>query len=422
MNHLHCVRFAIVTVMCMVFSLQVGAASEQVAATTEIQTLNEAAIPQVNDPISPAEMQDLSLTAKQNGISLSEAIARYAWNDNFAFAVARVREMYPASFSGARIIDAENASVLFSGPIPSGANSAFEDLIDVAPSVIIEYLDDQGYSERELQAAIARIHYELLDHAGVESASTMYDEDTRTVRSTVLLSGESSLAIGELNNAANGALAESRASELRGIATLVTVGRVPLGGLDSASYHYGGESLSSGCSSGFGTRASSSTAGTRGISTAGHCANSSSDDGVALTFQSEHVGAQGDFHWHTGGATESDDFYAGSSTATEVNLRDVAAVGTPVVGQNLCKNGVTNHASCQAVRKLNVCNGAACNLVEMDARLAAPGDSGGTIYWNYTAYGLHQGWKYDPAWPADRDLFSRADLIDNGLGVWIATN
>jgi len=143
---------------------------------------------------------------------------------------------------------------------------------------------------------------------------------------------------------------------------------------------------------------------------------------VALTFQSEHVGAQGDFQWHTGGATESDDFYAGSSTATEVNLRDVAAVGTPVVGQNLCKNGVTNHASCQAVRKLNVCNGAACNLVEMDARLAAPGDSGGTIYWNYTAYGLHQGWKYDPAWPADRDLFSRADLIDNGLGVWIATN
>ena len=58
----------------------------------------------------------------------------------------------------------------------------------------------------------------------------------------------------------------------------------------------------------------------------------------------------------------------------------------------------------------------------MGSRLAAGGDSGGPIYWGNTAYGLHQGWKYDPAWPADRDLFSRADRIDNTLGVWIATN
>ncbi|MDH5278140.1 MAG: S1 family peptidase, partial [Actinomycetota bacterium] len=87
-----------------------------------------------------------------------------------------------------------------------------------------------------------------------------------------------------------------------------------------------------------------------------------------------------------------------------------------------CKNGATNHASCQEVRSLNECRSAYCNLVEMGARLAAGGDSGGPIYWGNTAYGLHEGWKYDPAPPFDRDLFSRADRIDNALDVWIDTN
>lgn len=134
------------------------------------------------------------------------------------------------------------------------------------------------------------------------------------------------------------------------------------------------------------------------------------------------MSTHGDFQWHTGPRLESDDFYAGTASTTETNLRDVSAVGSPTVGQTLCKNGATNHASCQQVRALNHCNGSACNLVMMGARLAAGGDSGGPIYWGNTAYGLHQGWKYDPAWPADRDLFSRADRIDNALGVWIATN
>lgn len=111
-----------------------------------------------------------------------------------------------------------------------------------------------------------------------------------------------------------------------------------------------------------------------------------SDDGDALIFKKQHRGSYGDFQRHRGHQTESDNFYAGDSNTTEANLRDVSAVGTPTVGQSLCKNGATNHASCQEVRSLNECNGDACSLVEMGARLAAGGDSGGPIYWNNTAY------------------------------------
>ena len=63
-----------------------------------------------------------------------------------------------------------------------------------------------------------------------------------------------------------------------------------------------------------------------------------------------------------------------------------------------------------------------CNLVQMGARLSADGDSGGPVYWGSTAYGLHQGWMWDPVWPFTRDVFSRADRIDDALGyVYIAT-
>lgn len=69
-----------------------------------------------------------------------------------------------------------------------------------------------------------------------------------------------------------------------------------------------------------------------------------------------------------------------------------------------------------------MCNGSACNLVEMGERSAAGGDSGGPVYWGNTAYGLHQGGIYDPVWSFDRDVFARADRIDNALGIYIATS
>lgn len=72
--------------------------------------------------------------------------------------------------------------------------------------------------------------------------------------------------------------------------------------------------------------------------------------------------------------------------------------------------------------QLNVCHNNLCNLVQMDARRATGGDSGGPVFWGNTAYGFHQGWRYDPFWPFDRDLFSRADRIDNALGVNVQNN
>lgn len=406
---------------CLVLQGAIAYAHESTNAADAAQTV-EVAAPQIEDQISAAEMQDLMFVAEQSGAPLDEVIERYAWNDNFALAAAEIRDTYPDLFSSAEIVDAHHAWVAFKGSPPEGVHAVLDSFARVAPSVKVELRGGEGYSERELQASIESVHYAVYESPGVRDAATSFDAATRTITTSVVLAdGLQESVVTDLNTTAQEALVAASAKSL-GIAAVVDVSdRAVLGGVDSSSYHYGGEVLS-GCTSGFGTRASSSTSGTRGIATAGHCGNSQSDDGSALTYQGGHVGTHGDFQWHTGPRTESDDFYAGTASTTETTLRDVSAVGSPTVGQTLCKNGATNHASCQQVRALNHCNGSACNLVMMGARLAAGGDSGGPIYWGNTAYGLHQGWKYDPAWPADRDLFSRADRIDNALGVWIATN
>ena len=159
----------------------------------------------------------------------------------------------------------------------------------------------------------------------------------------------------------------------------------------------------------------------RGISTAGHCNNSQGDDGTPLSFEDEHQGIHGDFQWHTGPGTHSNEFYAGSGSLTEVNRREVHSVGSPIVGQMLCRNGVVTHRTCQQVRKLHFCMEDLCNLVQMRSDLTEEGDSGGPVYWGNTAYGLLAGAVVDP-WPFTREVFSRADRIDDALGVHIATD
>lgn len=378
----------------------------------------------VGDPISDAELQDLETIADQSDMSLQEAIDRYAWNDNFAVAVADIRDRYPDAFAGAEIVDADHAWIAFADHAPAEA-------IDIAGAfskqhgdVAVDVRTNLGVTEAELTKATVEIHLAIYNMADVRDAATFYDLESGTITTTVVLDDDASAsALDEARSVAATSLSNIVRNGVPGNlkADVIRSNSEVVGGNDSASYHMGGEDIT-GCTSGFGTRADSHTSGTRGISTAGHCDNPQTDDGSSLTYRRGHEGTHGDFQWHTGPKTENDNFYSGSSSATEVNSRDVSGIGFPATGQSLCKNGITNKKDCQEVRKLDVCHSGECHLIQMGARLAAGGDSGGPVFWGNTAYGLHKGWMYDPAWPFDRDLFSRASRIDNAIGVYIATN
>lgn len=406
-------------------SLQGGAANAQgdlIAASPLADYSPEVPSPRIDDGFNTAEMQDLERIAEQTREPLDQVISRLAWNDNFALAASTLRDAHPDSFTGAEIVAEDRAWISFAGSPPADAWAIIDSFKAIAPHVNVELRGGEGYSELDLQKAIENTHYVLLDSSAVRDANTTFDIEDRIITTAVLLTdGQPESVVSDLEILARRGLSTLPAQA--GITSEVIMSSsASLGSNEHNDYHHGGEVLSA-CTSGFGTRATSHTSGSRAIATAGHCPDTMTDDGHTLTLMgSGYEGTHGDFQRHTGPKTETDDFYAGVATITEDVLRDVSGIGAPTVGQTLCQNGKVTHFNCQQVRKLNVCQGSVCNLVQMGAHLTASGDSGSPVFFGNVAYGIHKGMMYDPVAPFSRGTFSRADRIDNALGVWIATN
>lgn len=148
---------------------------------------SEVAPPEIDDPISCAELEDLKAVARQYGMSLQAAIDRYAWNDNFALAVQRVREAAPAVFAGAEIVDAGHAWVAFTGSPPRAALDIIDTFTSSHRSVSVEVRADLGFSEAELEEAVPAVHYAVLEAPEVLDATTSFDSATGQIRTTVVL-------------------------------------------------------------------------------------------------------------------------------------------------------------------------------------------------------------------------------------------
>ena len=155
----------------------------------------DAAAPEIDDAISEAELQDLQAVADQYGISLQEAIERYAWNDNFSEAVSRVREAAPAAFAGAEIVDADHAWVAFAGQPPKTALDIIDTFTSSYSGVSVEVRTNQGFTEAELKKAIPAVHYAVLEAPEVLDASTSFDSATGQIRTVVVLDSTASASV-----------------------------------------------------------------------------------------------------------------------------------------------------------------------------------------------------------------------------------
>jgi len=392
-----------------------GATPSALGSVSSPLDLPDVAPPTIDGPISEAEMQDLQTVAEQKGISLQSAIDRYAWNDNFALAVANIRDELPADFTAAAIVNGRQAWIAFADKEPATARVIVGAFTASHEGISVDVHTDLGFTEAEIEKAVESVHYAVMASPDVRDATTSYDWEVGAIVSRVVLDGSISGPVLETVRAiAVQALVVRMGAGYAAIFP-VSVVQSENSTIGTAESHYGGEILSGACTTAFGVITGS---GTTGVLTAGHCGNAQADDGVSLAFQAEYQSTYGDFQWHTGPQAEPDDFYAGSSSATEVNLRDVSSIGVPVVGQELCRNGGVSHEYCQEVRALGKCSGSVCNLVEMGSHQSTTGDSGGPVFWGNQAYGVHRGMIYDP-WPFGREVFSRTDKLYNALGIWI---
>jgi streptogrisin C len=152
----------------------------------------EVAPPGIDDAISDAELQDLQTVASQSGLSLQEAIDRYAWNDNFAFAVSEIREASPEAFARAEIVDGDRAWVGFAGDVPQAALDIIDTFRSSHSGVRVEVRTDLGFTEVELQSAIQAVHSAVFEAPEVRDAATSFDFATGQITTTVVLESTAS--------------------------------------------------------------------------------------------------------------------------------------------------------------------------------------------------------------------------------------
>lgn len=172
--------------------------------------LPDVAQPQIDDPISGAELEDLRTVANQKGMSLQAAIDRYAWNDNFALAVSKIRDASPGALSRVEIVDGGRAWISFAAGAPERAMDIIDAFEESHGAVTVEVRTGLGFTEDQLEKAIATVHDAVFEAADVRDASTSFDFDTRQITTVVALdSGVADSVLDDLRASATEALIES---------------------------------------------------------------------------------------------------------------------------------------------------------------------------------------------------------------------
>jgi hypothetical protein len=375
------------------------------------------ALPGMFDPPTPAELDDLRTLSHDLGISFEEAIRVYGWRRSFGQLVADIASRYPDDFAGAAIDDGTGQPWIgFKDSVPADAHALVGSL---EPEVLanawtqsgrrvsrVDYRPSRGYSERELHDRVAAVHmaaYENVRHA----ADLSTDVDPATGHVTMTLS---------IRRSADGTPAANERALLDRIDVNDNVSvRVVAGALGSdEATHRGGSPMTS-CTAAFTVVQGSN----RGMSTAAHCSDQQTMNGVALNYVFAHEGTNGDFQWHLkSGQSFPDDFYSGSTTTWNANLRDVAGLGYNSVGTPVCMNGKTTFKHCDTIKALGHCYNGSCNLVRVYEHQSAGGDSGSPWFYGNAAFGVHKGYNLED-W-AYRSIYSRSDLMEQTLQVIVA--
>ena len=135
----------------------------------------------------PAELDDLQFLADAEGITLDEAIARYAWRDDFSKMVSAIEDDDSDSVVDAASTSGSTARIKFSGSISGNARNAIDKFKSENPGVEIslETGRDQGLTGREVEEAVIGAHFAVMEEDGLQDSVTYYDGDANEIVVTV---------------------------------------------------------------------------------------------------------------------------------------------------------------------------------------------------------------------------------------------
>ena len=133
----------------------------------------------------PAELNDLQFMANQEGITLEESIARYAWRDDFSEMVSAIEDDDPDSVVDAASTSGSSARIKFSGSISGNARNTIDKFKSENPGVAISVQTGLGFTGREVEEAVVGAHFAVLDEDGVQDSATYFDSDANEIVVTV---------------------------------------------------------------------------------------------------------------------------------------------------------------------------------------------------------------------------------------------
>jgi hypothetical protein len=311
--------------------------------------------------VAGGTQQDAAFYADKFGVSLHEAGRQLQLQEAVDALNARLTEEQAATFAGLSIEHSPQFHVVArftrkgEETILPYLSPALAEVVRVEPArFTLQQL------ERRLEASYHRVR-----GAGIPSAGQV---DVRANRAEVhVLRGRAA--------AAKSVLGE-------GDASVVEVDQLP----QEEIAMYGGLAIST-CTTGFTVY---NSAGTRGVSTAGHCGNSQSLSGYALTFRGEAYSGSYDIQWHNAsGHTWPNTIKVGTGTRSITATRSRTS---QTVGSQVCKQGKTTGYTCGTISTISYCASGACTWVRVagnGTNLSEGGDSGGPWFSGNTAYGSH---------------------------------
>lgn len=331
--------------------------------------------------------QDAAVYASSYRVSLQEGARRLQLQDAVDALNARLTEEQAATFAGLSIEHAPEFHVV--ARFTRNGEETIRPYLSPALAEVVR-VEDARFTLQQLERRL-EAGYHRVRGAGIPAAGAV---DVRANRAEV--------------HVQRGRAAAARAVLVAGEAAVIEVDQLP----QEEIAMYGGLPIST-CTTGFTVR---NSAGTRGVSTAGHCGNSQTLSGYALTFRGESYSGSYDIQWHNAsGHTYPNTIKVSTSTRSITGTR---ARSSQTVGSQVCKQGKTTGYTCGTISTTSYCASGACTWVRVagnGTNLSEGGDSGGPWFSGNTAYGSHTyGIGNDSAY-MPVDYFS-------GISVTIATS
>jgi hypothetical protein len=317
----------------------------------------------VSAPEPDALAQDAEVYAARYRVSVDEALRRLRLQESVGNLNADLQANYPETFAGL-VIEHEPEYRVVARFTRGGAEALQRAVREPGLAAVVH----EEHGEVPLQRLQARLEaaYARVRGRGIEATAGL---NLRLNRPEIYVPR------------AAAALARAAIPVETG-AAVVEVERLPT----PEVLLYGGLNLSS-CTSGFYVR---NSAGTQGISTAGHCPSSQSYAGFGLTYVAEAYSGSYDVQWHTlAGATYSNQIQVGATTRPITITRPRAAQSS---GEWVCKQGMTTGNTCGTLSTNSYCYAGACTFVYVSGgsvNLSEGGDSGGPWFSGNSAYGSH---------------------------------